>query len=218
MPNVVKDMIVREITSELKDAEGMLIVSMSGLTVEQSEDLRTKLAEQDVPLRMVPNRLTRLALKERGIDAPDDLLKGNVAISWGDPEAAIHAAKVVQEAEARKEGKLEFRGGLMEGNLLDAGDAAALAKLPSRDELRAKILGCLSGPARGLVSCLAGPGGGLARVIQARVDEGGPIEAEAPAAEAPAAEADAPAEAEAPAAEDAPQDAPAAEAEESPSE
>ena len=55
----------------------------------------------------------------------------------------------------------------------DADDAAALAKLPSKDQLRAQILGCLSGPARGLVTVLAGPGSGLARVIQARIDEAG---------------------------------------------
>ncbi|MEM7311142.1 MAG: 50S ribosomal protein L10 [Planctomycetota bacterium] len=173
MPNVVKNMMVRELTDELKDADGMLLISMGGLTVEETEELRNKLAEQDVPLRMVPNRLTRIALKERGIDAPDDLLKGNVGISWGDAEAAIHAAKVVKEAPAKKDGRLGYRGGLMEGNLLGAEDAALLANMPGRDELRAMILGCLSGPARGIVQCLAGVPGGLARVIQARVDEAG---------------------------------------------
>ncbi len=173
MPNVVKEMIVRELTDSLKDADGMLLVSMSGLSVAESEDLRNKLAEEEVPLRMVPNRLTRLALKERGIEPPAEMLAGNVAVAWGDPESAIHAAKVMQEAPARKEGKIAFLGGLMEGNLLAADDAAALAALPSKEELRAKILGCISGPARGLVGVLAGPGGALARVLQARIDAGG---------------------------------------------
>ena len=173
MPNVVKEMIVRELTDSLKDAEGILMVSMTGLSVAESEDIRNKLAEEDVPLRMVPNRLTRMALKKRGLDPPSEMIAGNVVLAWGDPESAVHAAKVMQAAPARKEGKITFLGGLMEGNLLDADDAAALAKLPSKDQLRAQILGCLSGPARGLVTVLAGPGSGLARVIQARIDEAG---------------------------------------------
>ena len=180
MPNIVKTMMVRELTESLKDAEGMLLVNMNGLTVAETEEIRNKLAEVDVPLRLVPNRLTRIALKERGIDAPAELLKGNVAVSWGDPEAAIHAAKVVKEAPARKDGRLTYVGGLMEGNLLNAEDAAALATMPGKNELRAQLLSALSGPARGLVQCLAGVPGGLARVIQARVDDaGGPEAAEA---------------------------------------
>jgi large subunit ribosomal protein L10 len=154
----------------------MLLVNMSGLSVAETEELRCKLAEQDVPLRMIPNRLARLALKERGFEAPVEMLRGNIAVSWGDPEAAIHAAKVVKTAPAKRDGRLSFVGGLLEGNVLGAEEAAHLASIPGRDELRAKILGCLSGPARGLVMCLAGPGGGLARVIQAHVDEGGGVE------------------------------------------
>jgi large subunit ribosomal protein L10 len=192
MPNIVKQMMIRELNEELKDADGLLVVGLSGLTVKETEDLRNKLAEGSVPLRMVPNRLARLALKERGLHPPEGLFKGNVGISWGGPEAAIHAAKVMKAAPARKDGRLAYLGALLEGNFLDATDAASMADMPSRDELRARILGCLSGPARGLVVCLAGNGAGLARVLQARVDKGGgapeasaePIPEGAPAAEA----------------------------------
>jgi len=187
MPNVVKQMMMRELNEELKDADGMLVVGLSGLTVKETEDLRNKLAEASVPLRMVPNRLARLALKDRGLDPPAGLFKGNVGISWGGPEAAIHAAKVMKAAPARKDGRLAYLGALLEGNFLDATDAASMAEMPSRDELRSRILGCLSGPARGLVVCLAGNGAGLARVLQARVDKGGgaPEAPEAPAEPTP---------------------------------
>lgn len=173
MPNVVKEMMIRELTAELQGAEGMLMLSMSGLTVAETEALRVRLAEQNVPLRMVPNRLAKRALAERGFDVPDGIFKGNVGLSWGGPEAAIHAAKVVKDAPAKKDGRLGYAGALLEGNFLGAEDAASMADMPGKDELRAMLLGCLSGPARGLVVCLAGPGSGLARVIQARVDESG---------------------------------------------
>lgn len=173
MPNIVKEMMIRELSAEIQDAEGMLMVNMSGLTVAETEELRTKLAEQDVPLRMVPNRIAKRALSNRGLDFPDGTLKGNVALSWGGPEAAIHAAKVVNDAPAKKEGRLGYVAGVLEGNILGAEDAAHMAEMPGKDELRAMILGCLSGPARGLVMCLNGNQSGLARVIQAHVDEGG---------------------------------------------
>jgi large subunit ribosomal protein L10 len=184
MPNIVKQMMMRELNEELKDADGLLVVAMSGLTVKETEDLRVKLAEASVPLRMVPNRLARLALKDRGLDPPEGLFKGNVGISWGGPEAAIHAAKVMKGSPARKDGRLAYLGGLLEGNFLSATDAASMAEMPTRDQLRSSILGCLSGPARGLVVCLAGNGSGLARVLQARIDKGGGV-AEAPAEPTP---------------------------------
>jgi large subunit ribosomal protein L10 len=170
MPNVVKEMMIRELSAELKGAEGMLIVNMSGLTVAETEVLRVKLAANDVPLRMVPNRLARRALADRGLPTPDGMLKGNVALSWGGPEAAIHAAKVVKDAPAQKEGRLSYLGAVLEGNVLGAADAAAMADMPGKNELRSMLLSCLSAPARGLVMCLAGNGAGLARVIQAHVD------------------------------------------------
>jgi large subunit ribosomal protein L10 len=204
MPNLINKMIVRELTSAFSDAEGMVIVSLAGLSVEESEGLRDSLAEHGVQLRMVRNRLARIALRESGIEVPDDLLAGNVAVAWGNPEETIHAAKVLHESNARKAGKVAMRGGLLDGEVLGPDGAKALADLPGKDELRAMILGALSGPARGLVGVLAATPSGLARVLQARIDEGGFTgEAAAPAAEeAPSAE-EAPAE-EAPADDSAP--------------
>ena len=173
MPNIVKQMMIRELTEELKDADGLLMLSMKGLTVAETEALRTKLAENEVPLRVVPNRLARLALLERGIETPDGMLHGSVALSWGGPEDAIHAAKAVKDAPARKEGRLGYLGGVLDGSILSAEDAASMADMPGTDELRAMLLGCISGPARGLVVCLDGLGSGLARVLQAHVDQGG---------------------------------------------
>jgi ribosomal protein L10 len=132
---------------------------------------------------MVPNRLARLALSDRGLTPPAGMLKGNVALSWGGPEAAIHAAKVVKDSPARKDGRLSYAGAVLEGNVLGPEDAASMADMPGKNELRSMILGCLSGPARGLVMCLAGNGAGLARVIQAHVDAApaGPSHDEGPA-------------------------------------
>lgn len=173
MPNLVNQLVVKELTGVVRDASSMIIVSMSGLTMEENEGLRESLAEGGVNLRMVRNSLAKLALRECGVDVPDDVFQGNVAIALGEVEHAIHAAKVVAKSDVAKAGKVEFRAGLLEGEVLDAERAKLLADMPDRDTLRAKILGCLSGPAQNLVGIVAAPGSSLARVLQARIDSQG---------------------------------------------
>jgi large subunit ribosomal protein L10 len=101
------------------------------------------------------------------------VFKGNVAVAWGNAEAAIGAAKVVSLSKLAKAGKLNVRGGVLEGNLLNANDAAALANVPDRRTLQAMLLGAISGPARGLVTVLDANQSGLARVLQAHIDQAG---------------------------------------------
>lgn len=172
MPNLINKMVVREMTDVLAGAEGMVMVSLSGLTVAETEGLRNELAGEGVRLLMVRNRLAKLALKEHGFDVPDDLFVGNVAMAWGTAEDAIHAARVLYRSDERKAGKVALRGGVLDGGLLSADQAAALSDLPTRDQLRAQLLGVISGPARALVCLLNAPPSALARVLQARVDKG----------------------------------------------
>ncbi len=173
----INESIVRQLSDEFARAEGMVIVSLSGLTVKETESLRNALAESGVRLRMVRNRLAILALKNRGLEAADDLFVGSVACAWGSSEEAIQVARVVakaaKSADPKRKAKLAFKGGFFEGSLLDAKSAAALAQLPSKNELRAMLLGLPSGPARSLVTLLAAPGSSLARVVQAHADSDG---------------------------------------------
>lgn len=178
MPNLINDIIVRQLSDEFARAEGMVIVSLNGLTVEETESLRDALAERGVRLRMVRNRLAKIALKNRGLEASDELLSGSIACAWGSSEDTINVAKVVQKAvkaaDPKKGVKLAFKGGFFEGSMIDAKAAAALAELPGKAELRAKILGVISGPARSLVTLLAAPGSSVVRAMQAKVDKGEP--------------------------------------------
>ena len=173
MPNIVNQMVVRELEDEFKDAEGMVLVSFGGLTVEENEDLRGKLAEKNVKFRMVRNKLAKRVLADRDVVFPEEeALKGNTGIAYGDAEAAIDAAKIFNDKEVKKAGKVAFKAAVLEGNALDAKSAKALADLPDRDTLHAQLLGVISGPARGLATVINAVPSGVARVIQAHVDEG----------------------------------------------
>jgi large subunit ribosomal protein L10 len=188
MPSLVNRLVLGELTKEIGKAEGMLFISFGGLTVKESETLRGKLAAKGVRVRMVRNALARRVLADRGLEVADGVLAGNTAIAWGDSESAIHAAKLATEADVKKAGKVKIRAGVLDGKLLDGKDAAALAGVPDRKTLQAKLLACISGPARGLVATLNGLPGGLTRVVNARAATLPPeAAAEAPADAAPAA-------------------------------
>ena len=172
MPNLVNKMIVRELSQELGDCEGLIAVSFGGLTVKRTEELRGMLAEKGVSFRMVQNSLARRVLAERGIELPAEALKGNTGLAYGDTESIIGAAKVFADKEVKKEQIVKFKGGYLDGEALDAQGAAAIADLPDRDTANAMLLGVISAPARGLAQVLNGLPSSTVRVLQARVDKG----------------------------------------------
>lgn len=173
MPNLVNEMLYRELEQGLAKASGMVFLAVNKLTVAETEGLRDELHGGGVRLCVVRNRLTRRALAARGLEAPKDLLAGNVAIMWGDSEQAIFAAKVFSRSAVRKQGKIAFRGGMLEGNLVGGKEAEAMSALPSKKELQASLLGVISAPARSLATVLSALPSGTARVLQARVDKQG---------------------------------------------
>ena len=171
MPNLVNRLVVQELTEEFKDADGMLIVSFGGLTVKETEALRAQMTAKGVKFRMVRNSLAQRALKERGLEPGSKVLEGNTGIAYGTAEAAIHAAKAFTAPEVVKAGKVKVRAGMLEGRLLDARDAVSLADVPDKKTLQSKILGCISGPSRSLVSLVNAVPASLVRVLQARADK-----------------------------------------------
>lgn len=172
--------------------------------------MRGKLGEADASFQVVKNTLTSLALDKANAPGGVDLkefLNGPTAFTYVRGDIAM-AAKAI--ADFKKEYELlEFKGGVMEGQIISTDQFAALTKLPSRDVLNGQLVGMLASPIIGVVRGLNGLLGGLAIQLGAIRDQG-LVSGEAPAP-APAAE-EAPAE-EAPEA-DGDEEAPAAEAEE----
>ncbi len=171
MPNIVNRMVVSELTRDLDEAEGMVLVSFAGLSVEETEELRGNIAEKDARLRMVRNNLARMVFKEQGYEFPDGTLEGNTAVAFGSTEATLGAAKVLADPKVKKAGKVKFRAGILEGSVLNGPDAAALADVPDKDQLRGQLLGVISGPARALATIISAVPSSMARVIQAHADQ-----------------------------------------------
>lgn len=150
---------------ELLNTQSLIvIVQQSGLTVEETRQLRTQVRAEGAGLKVVKNSLARRSIADTPYKALEDFLAGPTMIAFS--QSPVGAAKAVVEF-ARKNDKLRIIGGMLQERSLDVKGVEALAKLPSLDELRAKLLSVLNAPATRLVGVLAAPAGQLARVISA---------------------------------------------------
>ena len=162
-----------ELVASLHDLFGnttlMVVTCPIGLTVAQATDLRRQMRDAGAGFKVTKNRLTRLALKGTKFEGLSDLFTGPTAIAYSeDPVAAARVA--VQFAE--KNEQLTIVGGALDEKLLDQSAVTSLAKLPSLDELRGKIVGMLQTPATRVAGVLQAPGGQLARVLSAQAAKG----------------------------------------------
>jgi large subunit ribosomal protein L10 len=163
----------------------------------QIDELRTRLIEAGARFHVVKNTLTKRAAEEAGADSLLALLEGPTALAFiesgGDPVAV---AKALGDT-AKSTQVLEIRGGVLEGKAMSAEQVADLAKLPPVDVLRGQVMGAIVAPLMTVVGLFNAPLRDLVGLIDARIEQlkeqGDTSEAEAPAAEAPAAaEAEAP--------------------------
>jgi large subunit ribosomal protein L10 len=205
---------VEEIAGQIEAAESIFAIDYRGISVPQAAELRAKLREADASFRVVKNRLTKLAAEKAGREQLTELLDGPTALTFVRGDMAL-AAKAIMTLDRQWE-VLEFKGGLVDGEVLDAEEFKVISRLPGRDALNAQLAGVVASPLTGLVRGLSSMISGLASQLQQIADQG-LISGEAPAEaepEAPAEEA-APAQPaqEAPADEEAPpEEAPAEEA------
>lgn len=169
MPNKKNVEMLSNIKADLEGSSAMWVVDYCGLTVKDIQTLRAGVREAGASMCVYKNTLVRLALKESELPAMDDLLAGPNAFVFAGHDVAA-AAKAVKNF-AKDNNALEIKGGLMEGAVVSAEEVEAIASLPSREELYAKIAGAISGVARGLAVALNGVPRGLAQVSKAVADQ-----------------------------------------------
>jgi large subunit ribosomal protein L10 len=144
---------------------GVVVVSRySGLTVAEMTALRVRLREVGAGLKVVKNRLVKIAIDGTPHAAGSHMFTGPTAIAYSpDPVAATKVAA----AYAKEKDKFVIIGGLMGDQVLDEKGVKTLAELPSLDQLRGKIIGLIQAPATKVAGVLAAPAGQIARVIGA---------------------------------------------------
>jgi large subunit ribosomal protein L10 len=195
---------VAEVVDSFNTAAGAVLTEYRGLTVKQLQDLRRSLGE-NANYAVVKNTLAQIAAKEAGIEGFDDLLTGPTAIAFINGDV-VEAAKGLRDF-AKANPALVIKGGVLDGNMLDAKEIAKLADLESREVLMGKLAGAMLASLSQAVYLLNAPlaqAARLAGALQAKAEQdpsilaGGagtpaaaeeaPAADEAPAEEAPVAE------------------------------
>ena len=154
-----KQAVVAQLKEQLESAKGVVLTSYKGLTVAQDTELRRELREAGVSYHVVKNTMLRIAAKEAGIEGIEEHLEGTTAFAFS-TEDAVAPAKVI--CGFIKKNKLEdaevltVKVGMVEGKVIGVDEVKALAALPSREELIAKLLSSMQAPVSNTVNVLHG--------------------------------------------------------------
>lgn len=169
MDRTQKEELVASFNDAFSNATLVVVASQTGLTVAQSTALRKEMLKAGASFKVTKNRLTRLALKGTKFESLSDLFKGPTAIAYSDdPVAAARVAVKFSEGND----KFQILGGGLGEQVLDASAITALAKLPSLDELRGRLVGMIQTPATRIAGVTQAPAAQLARVLSARAQQG----------------------------------------------
>ncbi|MBT3776464.1 MAG: 50S ribosomal protein L10 [Pelagibacteraceae bacterium] len=160
-----KKNLVQNLKDELDSSTSVIVTHYSGLTVNESEELRSEMRDNGAKFKVTKNRLTKLALEQTQFKDLADLFTGPTAIAYSDDPVA--PAKVAVSFEKKLE-NFKIIGGGYNGEKIDLEKINFLASLPSMDELRGKILGIISAPAQKIALIMKEPAGQIARLVSAQ--------------------------------------------------
>lgn len=149
-----KEQVVAEIKEKLEQSSAVILTDYRGLNVSQVTKMRAELRQAGVEFKVLKNTLTSLAANEVGMSELDQYLEGPTALAFSVDDPVAPAKILVKYAKEFK--KLEIKGGVLEGKVVDMEAVKALADLPSREELLAQVLRGMQSPMAGFAGALSG--------------------------------------------------------------
>ncbi|HRI55478.1 MAG TPA: 50S ribosomal protein L10 [Anaerolineae bacterium] len=164
-----KEQYVEAYVEQLAKSPAIVLTEYRGTTVQQIQRLRGQMREHNAGVQVVKNSLMAIALRQAGLPAPQEYLVGPTAVVYL-PEDVATAAKALFDS-IKDLDKIKVRGAILDGQVLDAEGARKLRELPSKNEVRAQLLGVIQGPASELVRTLEAPANELYRTLQAPLRE-----------------------------------------------
>lgn len=139
-----KKQVVEDIKAKIGNASSVVFVDYKSLTVAEDTALRNSFRKEGVEYRVLKNTLVRKAFNEIGVTCFDNDLNGPTAIAFGKDETG--AAKVIVEAVKTLGDKITVKSAYVDGAYIDAKGVTALASMPSKPEMIAKMLGSMQAP------------------------------------------------------------------------
>ncbi|MGI6257873.1 MAG: 50S ribosomal protein L10 [Anaerovoracaceae bacterium] len=178
-----KQVVIDEIKGKLENAQSAVVVDYIGITVEEANNMRKKLRDENVDYTVYKNTLVKRAIEGTEYEELGQILSGPSAFAISDDDATAPARVLSQVIKDLK--KMELKGGVIEGTYYDSAGLARIATIPSRDVLIAKFMGSIQSPVGKLVRTFAA-------IADAKAEGGqeAPAESETPAETAPETKAE----------------------------
>jgi large subunit ribosomal protein L10 len=151
-----KATVVQDLTDRFGETSTLFVADYRGLDMPEITELRSRLREADAQFSVVKNTLARRAATDAGMEEVAELFTGPTAVAFVQGDAAA-VAKALKDFGKTREGILELRGGLMDGNLVTAAQVKEIAELPPREVILAMLLSTVDAPARSLVGAINAP-------------------------------------------------------------
>jgi len=151
-----KKQILKDLEDKIGKSNSIVFANFESLGVRDSEKLRNELKDNESEYLVVKKTLLNLALKSNKIDGFDAKIidgKASVVLGYGDE---VMPVKIADKFRTDNEGKINFFGGVLENNVISSEKVGDLAKLPSKEELYARLVGSVNAPISGFVNALAG--------------------------------------------------------------
>ena len=157
------------IKEKIDKAQVAVVSEYTGLSVEEITKLRRELQKEGGDYMVTKNTLAKIAIKGTPYEVLAETLKGPIAIAFGFTDQVAPAKVLSKFIKDTKKG--EIIAAAMDGQLMSAEEAKALANLPSREELYAKMLGCINSPASGIANSVNAVMSSLVRAVAAVRDK-----------------------------------------------
>lgn len=165
-----KEEAVAKLTDKFRRMKAVAFASISGFTMKDADNLRTKGKKNGVDVTVTKKTLLKIAAKEAGQETVDPSAFDGSLLSAFAFEDEVSAAKILSDL-AKEKNTIKILGGILEGKMVGADEVKKLAALPSKTELLAKMVGSINAPVSGFVNVLAGNLRGLVTVLKAVQDK-----------------------------------------------
>lgn len=161
-----KEALIAQVAEKITASKALVFANFKGVSVKNVTAIRQELRKSGSSWQVLKKTLLNLALKDAGVEVDARSLEGQVGVAFSHDEVA--AAKAIADFQkANKEVTFTIEGGALGKKSLSVEEVKALAKLPSQDELRAKLVGTLQAPIASFVRVLGGNLSGLVQVLKA---------------------------------------------------
>ena len=160
---------IAKIKENVDKAQVAIVTEYRGFSVEEITNLRRELQKNGADYMVTKNTLAKIAVKGTNYEVLNDVLKGPVAIAFGFDDPVSPAKVLSKFIKDTKKG--EIVAAALDGKLLSASEAKALANLPSKEEIYAKMLGSINSPASGIVGSINAVMASLTRAVAAVRDK-----------------------------------------------